>query len=554
VKGIRFYKGTGNNGTHVGSLWTSAGTNLARATFTAETATGWQQVNFTTPVAMASNTTYIASYYAPVGHYAGDAGYFNGVAVTNSPLRALANNGEDGPNGVYAYGPSSRFPNQSFNAANYWVDLVFTASLGPAPTLTNITVTPVNPTVLAGGTQAFTATGKYSDASIRDVTSQVTWTSSSTGVATINGSGLATGVATGSTSIVASIGSVSANTTLTVQVAPLGVATSSLSNGTVNAAYAATLLASGGTLPYSWSLAGGLLPAGLTLNGSSGAISGTPTTTGTFNFTARVNDTSSPVQSVTKALSILVTAAPTTMGNTNDGTLTDAIGGGWINAGRFQATANLTVSTLLAKVGAITGRYKCAIYTDNASQPSRLLQSGAEVINPAAGWQSFPLTAPQALTNGQFYWLGIWSDNDGAQIYYSSAAGTIRWGNYNYGTWPDPIVTIGGASANYCIYAADTALASTLAATLDAESSHKALINSPGEPVILSIDVANTMISITSSAVAGRIYALEYVENLGDSNWVQLSPPVMATGSTVTLTDAAAANVRRFYRVINLSH
>src|SRR5439155_9253308 len=44
VTGIRFYKGNLNTGTHVGSLWTSTGTKLASATFTAETASGWQQV------------------------------------------------------------------------------------------------------------------------------------------------------------------------------------------------------------------------------------------------------------------------------------------------------------------------------------------------------------------------------------------------------------------------------------------------------------------------------------------------------------------------------
>src|SRR5215213_1211883 len=64
---LRFYKGTGNTGTHIGHLWNSAGTALATATFTSESATGWQQVNLTSPVTIAANTTYIASYYAPNG-------------------------------------------------------------------------------------------------------------------------------------------------------------------------------------------------------------------------------------------------------------------------------------------------------------------------------------------------------------------------------------------------------------------------------------------------------------------------------------------------------
>src|SRR5581483_5062418 len=51
-----------------------------------------------------------------------------------------------------------------------------------------------------------------------------------------------------------------------------------------------TLRASGGQSPYSWRLVSGALPDGLTLNGSSGAISGTPTAPGAFNFTIEVAD------------------------------------------------------------------------------------------------------------------------------------------------------------------------------------------------------------------------------------------------------------------------
>src|SRR5262245_60008126 len=63
VTALRFYKGSGNTGTHVGHLWTGGGTLLASATFTGETATGWQQVSFASPVSISANTTYVASYY-----------------------------------------------------------------------------------------------------------------------------------------------------------------------------------------------------------------------------------------------------------------------------------------------------------------------------------------------------------------------------------------------------------------------------------------------------------------------------------------------------------
>jgi hypothetical protein len=86
---------------------------------------------------------------------------------------------------------------------------------GTTPTLSSIAVTPANPSITVGVTQQFTATGTYSDSSTQNITSSVTWGSSSTGVATIN-AGLATAMAEGLTTITATSGSVSGNTVLTV--------------------------------------------------------------------------------------------------------------------------------------------------------------------------------------------------------------------------------------------------------------------------------------------------------------------------------------------------
>ncbi len=125
VTGVRFYKGAPNTGTHVATLWSSSGTALATATFTAETASGWQQVNFATPVPVTANTVYVASYHAPNGRYSSNTGFFAGSGVTNGPLHALQN-GASGGNGVYRYGSTSAFPSSTWQSANYWVDVVFT--------------------------------------------------------------------------------------------------------------------------------------------------------------------------------------------------------------------------------------------------------------------------------------------------------------------------------------------------------------------------------------------------------------------------------------------
>jgi hypothetical protein len=128
VTGLRFFKGATNTGTHVGHLWTSSGTLLASATFSGETATGWQQVSFSSPVAVSANTTYVASYYSPNGSYAYNSGFFATSGVDNGPLHALVS-GQNSANGLYAYGDDS-FPTRSYNSSNYWVDIVFSTTAG----------------------------------------------------------------------------------------------------------------------------------------------------------------------------------------------------------------------------------------------------------------------------------------------------------------------------------------------------------------------------------------------------------------------------------------
>ena len=68
IVGLRFYKSALNTGTHVGNLWDSAGHLLGTVTFTSETASGWQEADFATPVAVAANSVYVASYHTSAGH------------------------------------------------------------------------------------------------------------------------------------------------------------------------------------------------------------------------------------------------------------------------------------------------------------------------------------------------------------------------------------------------------------------------------------------------------------------------------------------------------
>jgi hypothetical protein len=144
------------------------------------------------------------------------------------------------------------------------------------------------------------------------------------------------------------------------------------------------------------------------------------------------------------------------IGNTNNGTATDIIGT-TINAARFIANSNQSVSFIKAKVTGSGGKYKAAIYRGSSSAPSSFVVGSAEITPSTNGWYSFPLTQRVSLTNAQNYWLAIWSDNANSYNYYTSG-GTVRWNSSltTYGNWPATLATDGGGTFNYCIYADDT--------------------------------------------------------------------------------------------------
>lgn len=119
VTALRFYKGPQSTGTHVANLWSATGTLLASATPSSESATGWQQANLPSPIALTPGTTYVASYHSN-GFYSATSSYFQ-ADHQSGPLTAPASG-----NGLYVYGSASSFPVNTYQASNYWVDVVFT--------------------------------------------------------------------------------------------------------------------------------------------------------------------------------------------------------------------------------------------------------------------------------------------------------------------------------------------------------------------------------------------------------------------------------------------
>ncbi len=312
IAGIRFYKASTNTGTHVGNLWSSTGTRLATATFNAETASGWQQVNFATPVAITPNTTYMASYHSNGGHYSVDSNYFTTAGIDRAPLHAFIDSVNQS-NAAYAYGTNSIFPNQTWQSANYWVDIAF-----------------------APGTAA------------------------------------------------------------------LAISTSALPSASINSAYSATLTASSGATPYTWTVVGGALPAGLSLNPSSGLISGTPTLAGAYTANIQLSDQSTPAQSVSKTLTLTVTAAASSLwANTTGPTLVDGGPDNPVELGvKFRSdVAGKVTAIRFYKAATNTGTHVGNLWSNNGTK----LASATFNAETASGWQTVKLATPLAITANTVY-------------------------------------------------------------------------------------------------------------------------------------------------------
>ena len=107
---------------------------LAEAIFTNETATGWQRVSFSTPVAITANTDYVASYHTASGNYAADRSYFAATGHLTAPLEALgATRAGRAQRRVSVRRRAGAFPTRRFDSANYWVDVEFKTALNNVP-------------------------------------------------------------------------------------------------------------------------------------------------------------------------------------------------------------------------------------------------------------------------------------------------------------------------------------------------------------------------------------------------------------------------------------
>jgi hypothetical protein len=118
VTGVRFFKTVANTGTHIGTLWSIGGGNLAQVTFTGESTSGWQSMSFSTPVPLSASTQYVISYTCTVAH-----GYVAGASavvgkMTGNPLGAPTNFG------CYYSGGGNGFPSSMNDPNTYYADVI----------------------------------------------------------------------------------------------------------------------------------------------------------------------------------------------------------------------------------------------------------------------------------------------------------------------------------------------------------------------------------------------------------------------------------------------
>jgi hypothetical protein len=417
ITGIRFYKSALNIGTHVGALWSATGTQLAQATFTNETATGWQTATFSTPVSIAAGTTYVASYLAPSGHYSASAGELSS-AITNGPLTAPADSAAAG-NGVYAYGAGAAFPTNAYNATNYSVDVTYAGAPAPGQ-VTGVAATPA----------AQSATVAWSAPSSGGAPSSYTVTPRIDGVAqtpkTITGSPPAT------------------STTVT-----------RLTAGT---AYTFTVAASngGGTGPAS-APSNSVTPTGAAAPGApTGVAAAADTTSANISWTAPAGDGGSPLTGYTITPFIGATAQPATTvgGSTTSTSITgltngtsyaftvkaanstgdgppsgasnavrpqssifefgtpgtvDANDGSAVNLGvKFTSDTGGTVTAIrFYKAAANTGTHVGSLWSSTGTLLAQVTFTGES----ASGWQRATLSTPVAITAGTTYVASYFAPN-----------------------------------------------------------------------------------------------------------------------------------------------
>jgi hypothetical protein len=222
------------------------------------------------------------------------------------------------------------------------------------------------------------------------------------------------------------------------------ITTTSLPNGSIGSVYGQTVAETGGHGPFTWSIFSGALPANLSINLATGAITGTPTANVVASFTVQVTDSSNPPQSAQKALTITIAAAPLSVTTTGlpagevglayTGALLQTTGGTPPVTWTASPTPLPAGLSLNASTGAITGTPTVAATT---SFTFTATDSSVPTAQTASKLLSIPINAGLTITT-----TSVPSGTQGTAYSFSLAAaggvGPYTWTLVTPGTGPLP--------------------------------------------------------------------------------------------------------------------
>jgi large repetitive protein len=321
----------------------------------------------------------------------------------------------------------------------------------------------------------------------------------------------------------------------------LAISTNALPSGTVGTAYSQTLQTNGGGIPpIAWSITVGALPPGLSLNASTGVISGTPTTaTGSpFNFTVRAADSGTPQQTTTQALSISIATAPLSVattglpngvvGNSYSGAMLQSAGGNppvsWsISSGTLPGWASLNAST-----GAITGTPTTAgtttftVKATDSSTPTAQIATKQLSIQVNTVLTITTTSLPNGIV-GTAYSTTLQSSGGATPVTWSISSGSLpSWASLNTSTGAITGTPNAGGTTSFTVQATDS--------------------TSPTPQVAsqaLSITVTVATLTVTTTSLPNGTVSSAYNQQLSFSGG---TPPVTWSISSGALPGWASLN------------
>ncbi len=377
---------------------------------------------YLTPVANGC-TLAVQSHYVPIANIPNPPFVTPGSVLQSGPPSALAPTftlqpGEQALVTLRVYDPNATTPAQALQQYNPLTALA--PVIGSQGVNTGSPAPPTNLTVLSIATSALPAAPLNAAYSVTlqatGGSGTYTWSIPSgslpPGITLTNGvlAGTATGPGTYTVPIqVSDMSGQTVQRTLTLVVAApsLGIATTALPSGQFNTPYSSTLSASGGTPPYTWSVAqGGVLPVGMGLNSASGTLSGAPAQAGLWNVPITVTDSAAPASTQTVTLPLTVGLATGYAGGQNcympyPATPLYLAGAlSWsVNTSALPLSGEMSILQGNVLIGCLTGVNGTPFNSGNYT-----LQFTASTAN---GPLTFPLTLPvvgqDQFSNGTFY-------------------------------------------------------------------------------------------------------------------------------------------------------